>query len=327
MSKAASEVEVPQIALRAASAEDYCRSLLATPRSEMWWFQTGNVPYRGYSRPFVDRDGRWWWKAKPHFAWCVDFFSPLAERPRPPRRKALFGFQYPVSAERADSLVHFNVIRDLSGYDIAAVASQKRRAVRKGLKSLAFVALDPRDAAATEEARVVWNSHVERTGWNEPFDAPTFAGHWSPLADHAGTNVIGVRDAETGVLCAWVVLRIVEGCAYVDTIASHTDRLENRPNDTLIFTALWNAARLPGVRHANYFLRSSLEPLEAFKQSLGFDSSGLPARLCVNPLIGLALRKARPAMWRRLVGDWPRAAEERAGVAHATGNPSAGTDE
>jgi hypothetical protein len=305
MPKPAPEVDVPAVALQIASADAYCRSVLSTPGCEMWWFQTGGAPYRGFSRPFSDRAGRWWWRAKPHFAWPVDFFTPLADCPRPPWFKSALGYQHPAPLERANSLVHFNVIRDLSRYDVGQVASQKRRAVRKGLRSLIFEALDPCAPDVVAEAREVWNSHVERTGWNEAFDAAQFAGHWRPLAQHAGTNIVGVRDADSGALCAWVICRIVEGCAYVDTIASHTERLENRPNDTLIFAALWNAARLPGVRHANYFLRSSLEPLERFKQSLGFDSSGLPARLRVNPLAGAALRALRPAQWRRLVGDWP----------------------
>lgn len=299
------EAEVAPLQLKTADGDAYCRSLLATRGAEMWWFQTGAAPYRGYSRPFQDHDGRWWWRPKPQFAWTLDYFQPLQRPPRMPFGQAMLGRQYPAPAEVADSRVHFNVIHELAGYDLSCVASQKRRAVRKGLRGVRIEPLDPRDPASAEEARIVWNSHVERTGWNATFDERQFAAHWRPLADRAGVNVFGARDATTGVLCAWVVSPIVAGVVYVDTIASHSDRLENRPNDTLIFLLLYSAGRIQGVRHANYFLRSSLAPLEQFKQSLGFESSGIPSRLCVNPLVAAALRRLKPAAWQRLKGDPP----------------------
>jgi hypothetical protein len=305
------EFETVALRLASATAEDYCRGILSVPHAETWWWQTGLAPYRGYSRPFKDRDGRWWWRIKPQFSWLIDFFTPLERPPRMPLGKSMFGWQYPVAPAEANSLTHFNVIEDINGFDLSRVADQKRRAIRKGLRGLIVAPLDPRDPAATEDARVVWNSHVERTGWNQVFDAKTYAEHWRPLADEPGTNVLGARDRATGGLAAWLVARIVEGTLYVDTIASHTDRTQHRPNDTLIFAALFNAARLEPagrVRHANYFLRSSLETLEKFKQSMGFDSSGIPSKLHVNPLAATALKAIKPAMWKRLQGDWMSAA-------------------
>jgi len=307
MPATASEPQVPELILVPASADEYCRSLLATPRAEMWWFQTGTAPYAGFSRPFRDYDGRWWWRPKPQFAWPLDYYQPFFSAPRLPRRFCLLGYQYPVAPEQANSLVHFNLILDLSGYGLGRIAPKKRSFVRKGLRELQIVRIDPRDRVAAEEARIVWNSHVERTGWNRIFDARRFVSHWQVLSSHAGTIVLGARQRETGLLCAWAIGRLVEGCAYVDTIASHTDRLESRPNDALIFVFLVNAARA-GLRYANYFLRSSLAPLERFKQSLGFDSSGLPSRLYVNPLVAAGVRLLLPGSWRRLHGDWLRPA-------------------
>jgi len=310
----------PEFRLNAATARDYCQSVLATPRAESFWFLTGLAPYRGFSRPFCDRQDRWWWKAKPQFAWPLDFFTPFVQRPTFPPGKCMLGCQYPVAEHDANSRVNFNVIADLADYDLPRVASSKRRAVRKGLKNLEIGLLDPTDDPSTEEARVVWNSHVERTGWNTRFESAAFRERWRPLADHAGTVILSARERENGLLCAWVVGRLVEGCAWVDTIASHSDRLAHRPNDTLIFVLLYNAARTAGIHHANYFLRSALEPLERFKQSMGFRSDGLAARLRVNPLVALGLRILRPAVWRRLHGDQPKG--ERAPVERNTIEPS-----
>lgn len=305
MSDKAPAIEVPRITLRPASASEYCESVLSIGSLETWWWQQGLAPYRGFSRPFRDRDGEWWWHIKPQFAWKMDFFQPLERVPRLPRFQRLLGCQYPVVDQLANSLAHFNMIHQLEGYGLERVASQKRRAIRKGLKHLDIVALDPCHPQTVEQAGVVWNSHVERTGWNSPFDGRTFANHWRPLADMAATCIIGARDKQTGVLCAWLIARAVAGTVYIDTIASHTERLDHRPNDTMIFCLLHNAARTGGVQHANYFLRSDLAPLEKFKQSLGFDSSGVPARVEVNLLTAFALRHLKPAVWQRLHGDWP----------------------
>lgn len=305
MSNTAAAMDIPRIALKPTSTSDYCESVLSIRGMETWWWLHGLAPYRGYSRPFRDRDGHWWWRAKPQFAWTMDFLQPLERAPRLPKFKRLLGYQYPVEGKLANSLVHFNIIHHLEGYDLERVASQKRRAIRKGLKQLNIVALDPCDPQDAQQANEVWNSHVERTGWNSAFDGRAFAEHWRPLADMAATNVVGARDKQTGVLCAWLITRTVGGTVYVDTIASHTQRLEHRPNDTLIFSMLYNAARSEGVRHANYSLRSDLAPLEKFKQSLGFESGGLPACVQVNWLAALALRQFKPAIWRRLHGDWP----------------------
>lgn len=190
------------------------------------------------------------------------------------------------------------------------VASQKRRAIRKGLRSLALVPLELHDDKVVDEACEVWNSHVERTSWNSAFSAAEFREHWRPLATTAGTTVLGARRQSDGVLAAWVIARNIDGVVYVDTIASHTDRVAERPNDALIYTLLFNAARA-GATAANYFLRSPIEPLEKFKQSLGFDSGGIPARLRVHPFVAPLLRRLKPSLWSRLVGDWPPPASEQ----------------
>ncbi len=305
MAATAAEISVPALAINVASEEEYCRSILSTRPAESFWFLAGTGPYESFSRPFCDRDGRWWWRAKPQFAWPFDFFSPYEKRPRLPRGEAMLGHQYPVTADQADSRVHFNVIENLAGYGLESVASQKRRAVRRGLRNLDIAPMNPLDATSAEEARIVWNSHVERTGWSTAYEWRAFERLWRPLADHAGTTILAARDRESGLLCAFLVLRTVAGCAWVDTIASHTDRLESRPNDAIIFAALHQAARAPGVRHANYFLRCKLPTLEAFKQSLGFNSDGLPARLELNPLVAFALKRLKPHIWQRLLGDPP----------------------
>jgi acetyltransferase-like isoleucine patch superfamily enzyme len=115
--------------------------------------------------------------------------------------------------------------------------------------------------------------------------------------------VITARDPNAGdQLCAWIIARVIDDTVFVDTIASHTDRLTHRPNDAIIFQCLVLAEAM-GIQHAHYSLKSKLETLETFKQSLGFVAHPFPSRLRLRRPIGPALKLARPEIYMRLLGD------------------------
>ncbi len=308
MAETLSQPEVPALSLPHCSASEYCRAILARRRCEMWWWQTGVAPYAGFSRPFEDRDGNWWWRVKVQFSWALDFFRPLSRPPRLPLLRSALGCQYPTSEAEANSLTHFNVIPSLANYDFARLGTKRRNMVRKALKLNEVAPLDLGNPKTYVEACEVWNSHVVRTSWSRKYTPEQFTQHWRPLIDMPGTRVLGARRRSDGVLCAWLIVRGVAGTLYVDTIASHTDRLDVCPNDALVYSAVWNAARTQGFAHANYFLRSYLEPIEKFKRAFGFDPSGIPSRVIVNPLMAPILRAIKPQLWKRLHGDWPRSA-------------------
>jgi len=294
----------PLLNLPTTTAGDYCSSVLSTRGSEVWWFQIGAAPYRGYSRPFRDLEGRWWWRSKPQFSYPMDLFVPIDPTPQLPRGRSIVGCQYPVPEECANSLLHFNVIANLDSYDLDAVAAAKHRAVRKGLNSLTFHLLDARDNVSTEEVRLVWDSHVSRTRWNRACGPRTFKEWWQPLADMPGTSIVGVRERVSGQLCAWLLVRIIDNTVFLDTLASRTDMLMHRPNDALIFFVLFSTGRTHGGRRANFFRRSSATSIELFKQSVGFDSTGLPARYQLNRLTRVLPKLLKPKSWDALRGDW-----------------------
>jgi acetyltransferase-like isoleucine patch superfamily enzyme len=291
------------IVLQRTTEAEYCRAAMRTRHNEFWWYYNGLVPFRGHWKPFEDRTGRWWYHVKPGFAWPVDYFTPISnvESVFPP--KLLLGWQCPVPEAQEDSKVWLNVIHDLAGYDISRVASNKRRAVRKGFRELKIEIVDPADPELAQQACEVWNSHVERTGWNTTMGTSRFVNTWRELARWPGTTVMTARDPNMGnMLCAWLIARVIDNTVYVDTIASHTERLAHRPNDTIIFQCLTTAARM-GIAHAHYSLKSKLESLEAFKQSLGFTAYPFPSRLKLRWPIGPILRLARPEIYMRLEGD------------------------
>lgn len=296
-------VEAPTLPLARTTELDYCRFAGRARRNEFWWYFNGHAPYRGYSRPFADRDGRWWYRVKPGFAWPVDFFTPFEPKHSSPGKLGLLGWQYPVDAARANSTVSMNVIHDLSAYGIETVADNKRRAVRKGLRQLNITLSDPRDPALCREACEVWNSHVARTGWNKTFSTKAFTETWAELADWPGTSVLTVRPREgEPLLCAWLIARAIDDTIFVDTLASHTDRLTDRPNDAIVFAAL-HSARTTRIKHAHYSLKSSITTLEEFKASLGFVAHPFPAKLHLRMPVRWSLRVLAPTLHRRLRGE------------------------
>lgn len=296
--------ETPIVTLQKATAEEYCNSALQAQHNEFWWYFNGLAPYRRFSKPFRDGDGRWWYRVKPGFAWPLDFFTSYSKRPSGLSTHLLLGWQWPVAPREANSKVWMNVIHDLSDYGLGAVAESKRRAVRKGLRKLEVFAVDPGDAQICAEACEVWNSHVTRTGWNQCMTPARFTESWQELKDWLGTTVLAVRAKDGDQrMCAWLIARVIGETVYVDTLASHTERMDSRPNDTIVFACLC-AAQAQGVRRAHYSLKSDISSLESFKQSLGFEAYPFPARLRLRFPVGPALRLLRPKIYRRLCGDW-----------------------
>ena len=306
MRAAPEEPDVRHVPLRQATEEAYCRCALRARRNEFWWYFNGLAPYRGYSRPFPDRRGHWWYCVKPGLAWPVNFFEVNGTAAAALPRFALLGAQWPVAdPAAANSHMVMNVITDLSTYGLEAVDQDKRRAVRKGCRNLTIAAADAADAALAGEACEVWNDHVERTGWNTKMGRKQFVATWAELADWPGTTVLAATDpAEPGRLCAWLIVRFIDSAVYVDTIASHTRRRQSRPNDALLFTCLVSAKR-QAARWAYYSLAGSVASLERFKQSLGFRPRRFPAALRLRWPLGPILRRLSPGNYRRLLGEVP----------------------
>lgn len=281
---------------------EYCLAAQRARHNEFWWYFNKTSLYRGSSRPFRDSDGRWWYQVKPRFAWPVDFFTPLERIPTSAGKRGLVGRQWPVPEEQANSRVVFNVITDLAAYSLDSVASNKRRAVRKGLAGLALGVESTGDPRLMIEAREVWNSHVARTGWNRPMQLGEFADSWTELAEWPGTTLVTAREKEDGLLCAWLLVRVIDSTCFIDTLASHTERRSSRPNDAIIFASLVSAAAL-GIPRAHYSLKSRVKTLEDFKRSVGLSSVGFPACLKLAPGVGPVMRILRPATYSRLTGQ------------------------
>ena len=309
------------------SEPEYCRFAQQARRSEFWWYFTPAAPYRGFSRPFLTPDDRGWYCVKPGFAWPIDFFRPYTAPPLRIPRTTLLGAQWPVRrADESNSSVWLNVIYDLTTYGFESIDPDKRRAIRKGQKNLELRVVSPRERDVFDAALDVWNSHVARTEWNRPLNPAPFSESWRELADWPGTSVWASYDRARGQMCSWLIGRIINDVAYVDTIASHSERLANRPNDTLIFEFLAAAAH-SGARRAHYSMCSAIEPLEKFKQSLGFSAQAFSAHLELRWPVEFALRGWAPRLLRRLHGeiDWAEDPQRPLGIVSAEARKPAGS--
>lgn len=298
------QIEADPLELARAGVDDFCRAIRQMRHNRVFWYYHSAPAYRFSGRPFQEPSGRWWWHVKPGFAWPIDYFSPIEGATRIKPHPLLLGWQYPTAEAASNSCVHINVIQDLSGYDLSRVVRKRKRGgIRRALRMLRVEAGDPADHRLADEACEVWNSHVTRTGWNRPLTPSAFRANWAELALCPGTTVVTARDpACNGVLCGWLIARALHDTIYIDTIASHTDRVALAPNDALIFRCLVSAAHL-GLRHAHYSLKSQVHSLEAFKRSLGFVPHAFPSFLELRMPIELVLRAFRPNIYKRIRGD------------------------
>ncbi len=297
-----SEPSVPQLALSHCSVEEYCLSLRGQRGAGFWWYQEPSDPSHNYSHPFQDADGAWWYQVKRGLAWPADTLQPL-QRPRLPFSKCFLGHQHLVAdAKDGDSFLAFNVLENLSQYSLAALRD-KRRAVRKGLRLCSVIKLDRCDEGVVTECAAVWNSLVERTGWKMKLTPQAFVESWRKLLVLAGTSILVGTDKEQGGVAGFLIVKIFGSTAYVDTIASHSDKLALHINDALLYSFLMNAQQVTGVTRAHYSLVSNVTELERFKQSLGFVPTKFPACTHLTPGVGTALRLFFPQKFKRLVGD------------------------
>jgi len=298
------EIEAPALKLKHCSVEEHARGLLALKRLPFWWHQGVHPLFGNYSLPFRDESGNWWYQVKPGLSWPVDLLGAIArESARPPYMKTFLGYQHVVPDEAAaDSRLVINAILDLAAYGAGQVSHNRRKMVRKGFKRCTLEVLKSFEEQAVRQCHRAWNDLTTRTGWRKPVEWALFEETWRMVFDCPGLSVIAGRDKESGEIAGFLITKIVGDTAHGDTIASRTDLLGTNVNDAVVYAFLKNAARLPGVRKANYAIKSYVTKLEQFKEGIGFKPHPFPARTCLRPGVGLALRLVFPKKYNRMIG-------------------------
>ncbi len=296
------DIEFPLIDLKHCTTDEYCRALVAEGDLPFWW-QHETPPDRNYAVPFQDTLGTWWYQVRPGYAWPADAVEAVPSPGRKlPYKKTYLAYQHVVpEAERSNGALVVNMILDLPAYGARSIGD-KRRAVRKGLKCCEVIAVETIDDRRMPGALKCWNDLVSRTGWRTLRDEAYIRRTWERIIAMPGTTILLAIDREKDDVAGFLIIRTFGRTSYVDTIASNSDLLDSRPNDILMWTMLRNAQRIDGVTRAHYSIKSDVEALEKFKQSIGFEPVRFPAMLHARPGMMTALRLLKPATYRRLTG-------------------------
>ena len=300
------EIEYQPVPLRHAAVEEYCRALLEVRTASFWWYLGRSRFFGNYSLPFQDDRGRWWYQVKPGLCWPADFLAPIdLTTVSLPLRKRFLAYQHITgNSKSANSKLVINVINDLSTYSVATIDAKRRNSIRKGSRLCEVRLIERSDSDLFEECRETWNDLSARTGWKEPLERETFYESWSTLLDLPGTTIIVGFDEESGKVAGFLIVKVLDDTAYVDTIASRSSLLRTNVNDILLYSFIKSAQMVPGVRKVHYAIKSYIESLECFKTSFGFDPHTFPAYTCFLPGIEALLKIFRKADYNRLIGNF-----------------------
>jgi len=294
--------DIEPLPLAHASVDEYCGAVAAARNIPFWWY-FGTYPLMGnYSVPFQTSDRSWWYQVKPGLCWPVEFMVSRNHRPSLPLRHSFLGYQSPQHSG-TNSRVVFNMIEDLTQFDIGCLDKSKPRALRKASRRCVVEILQTLNSTIEMQATDVWNSLVERSGWNHPLNPRTLTDSWRRLLDLPGTTILGCFDSNDHRLIAWLICKLIGNVAYIDTIASHSSYMDHRPNDLLIYSFLMSAKKNSHISMAHYSLRSRIASLERFKESMGFRPCSIPVYTHLRPGVKALLKTLSKRNFERLMGN------------------------
>jgi hypothetical protein len=300
--KTPQEINMPNLALRYCTSDEYCMALQKMKGLGFWWYQDPSNKNHAFSRPFLSKGGIWWYQVKPGLAWPVNILTPLNGAALAFGQKYL-GCQYRTeNLGSQNSYLIFNVIENVKSYTSASIDDKRRAAIRKGLRLCNLHVVDRFEKNIFNGSLKAWNDLVSRTGWKKKLNYSLLEESWKKMLDMPGSTIIVGLDSQTGDVAGFIIVKVIEHTAYIDTIASSNAMARLNINDLLIYSFLMNAKKIFNVQYSHYGLLSSVENLEKFKRSLGFKPQKYPATTRLTPGVGLVLKTFFPAKYNRLFG-------------------------
>lgn len=297
------EINVPDLALRNCTADEYCKVLQKMKGMGFWWYLDPANNHHTYSRPFLSPEAVWWYHIKPGLAWPADILTPL-EKTALTFRQRYLGCQYRTEDLRSqNSFLVFNVIEDIKHYSASSIDDKRRAAVRKGLRVCVLQVVDRFEKEIFDGSSKAWNHLVARTGWKQKLNSKLFEESWKKLLDLPGCTIMVGLDRQTGLVAGFLVVKVIERTAYIDTIASNDMTAPLNINDLLVYSFLMNAKNITNVQYIHYGLVSPVAELEKFKRSFGFKAKKYPATTILTPGVGLLLENFFSEKYNRLLGN------------------------
>ena len=292
MRKPPGPIDVPRLDLPACSVEEHCEALVRLRRLPMFWWNGTGFFFGNYSLPFRDADGRWWYQPHPGLAWPVEMYRPAeAGAVRLPYGKSFLGWQHVVSDETAaNSRLVFTTVLDLPSYGPASLDNRRRNTVRRGLARCRVQRLAAPDPEVFAACYRVWHDLTTRVGYRHSATERNLGEAWRMLLDCPGVSILVAREARSGEVAGFQIMRVLGQTACLDTLASRTDLITTNVNSALMYAGLASAARVPGVTRAFGALRWSRATLEYFKSDLGFAAVPFPAHTRLRLGVRTAMR-------------------------------------
>jgi len=300
MTKNVKEIEYVKINMNCSSIFDYCAYMQKSKYNGFWWYLLPEKFFGNYSKPFQNQYGEWFFWIKPFFCWPVDFLKNQASKPI--LSKSILGYQLRSDHENSNSFFSFRMIYDLKNYSEENISAKRRNLIRKGIERSYINTIDINNYEIIEHCLNIWNEHSARTGWKRKLNYNYFFSSWNELLQCPGTTILYIKEKETSRIIGWLIVKIIGEMAFIDTIATSTEKGRTNPNDSLIYTAIMNLKDIPKVKCVQYGLSSPIESLENFKESIGFKIIKLPSFLHVNPILKIFLKSFKPNVWERLRG-------------------------
>jgi hypothetical protein len=290
------------VPLNSCSDEDYCNAFSTIKKNGFWWYLFPSILYGNYSIPYKTNTNEWVFNVKPGLAWAVDFFKEYDHKISRKLSKNPLGLQVPIRG-KTNSQIGFNIIQKLQEFDDDLLDPSKPRAIRKSLRKCSLKIINRNDDKKIHESLLVWNSLVRRTGWKKQLTLQQFQNSWYETISLPGTSIIACIDNEKDIVIGWLIAKLINNIAYIDTIASHSDFLGNRPNDLMVYSFIRSAQKNSNITIAHYSLVSQIKELERFKKSMGFKPVLIPVYSDINQMVSLTLRYLFKGKYNRMMGN------------------------
>lgn len=243
-------------------------------------------------------EGVWWIQTAPFFCRPVlPFIAVPREASRPLYRKSFLGYSHILPrSEDGNRLWSTLEIGEqkLQNYNVKHLSSSRERAIRQGLRQ----DVEVRRIEALDDLwfdlREICRTTALRTGYGHP--ARYYEDHEKEWR-RGMLNWFVLRDREwwgafrESRLIAYMYFYLIEDTLVLNTIKSHTEYLDKRPNDVLLSAVVQYARNLPACRRvcAGRW-HPTVSSLNRWKESHGFERVDYPCYAHFHPAIALGLR-------------------------------------
>jgi len=257
----------------------------------------------------------YWYDLQPRF--CIAFPHPRPVSPPHEEIRHVFraarclGVRF-VGTPDAPGWPSYALIVDDPSYDVAGLSANARSKVRRGLRHCEVRRVEA--SLARTQGRTAHADTLQRIRCRQgPYE---WHRYWDAVEATPEVEVWGAL--REGLLVAYLVVVVVEACAEILVARSRDDALGYYPNNALVFSAVRELVRRPGVERVLFALESldNADGATRFKESMGFRRQRIRQRIVFHPLVerlmgwqafprairALARRRADDGFWRKLEG-------------------------